>query len=347
MPVSRHPTRRRFLQTLGASSMLAAASRTALAAPYRQADTTWLAQCRFGVSSHWTAQSQPVGADDWLPFEQAVARFSVDRYLDQVAAAGADYVLFTSAHALQMLPAPCEAIDRVLPGRTTKRDLIGDLASACRARGLHFILYYNHSCNFGDDPEWEYAVGYHEHDKSRLTSNLLAIVRELGLRYGDRLEAWWFDSCSRLDPNDWQQKTGTEWYGYRFPWDEFADNAKAGFPGRLVTLRPGLMHHYVYSTHQDYEDGEASAPIAIPSSQFTQDHLQAHRWFCLDNPAWVHNRVATPLAAPIWHLPHILDYVQMCNNVKAPVTFNVDIDRTGLLSPDSLAMLREVRQKLA
>ena len=340
-------TRRDVLKGVAETALSAASGRSAFASAYKQADASWLANCHFGISSHWTAQSQPVGADDWLPFEQAVSQFSVERYLDQVTSAGAEYVLFTSVHALQMMPAPCAAIDRVMPGRTTKRDLIGDLADACHARGLRFILYYNHSCNFGDDPIWEYRVGYHEPDKSRLTANLLGIVRELSARYGERLDGWWFDSCSRLDPMDWQEKTGTEWHGFRFPWDEFADTAKTGHPGRLVTLRPGLMHHYVYSTHQDYEDGEAGAPIAVPSCQFTQEHLQGHRWICLDNAGWVHSKVMTPLMAPAWHKAHILDYVRTCNNVKVPVTFNVDIDRTGLLSPESLAMLREVKKKLA
>ena len=49
----------------------------------------------------------------------------------------------------------------------------------------------------------------------------------------------------------------------------------------------------------------------------------------------------------MWHFAHILDYVRTCNNVKVPVTFNVDIDRTGLLSPESLAMLREIKKKIA
>jgi hypothetical protein len=46
----------------------------------------------------------------------------------------------------------------------------------------------------------EYAVGYHAPDKSRLTGNLIAIVRELGERYGARMEGWWFDICFSLDP---------------------------------------------------------------------------------------------------------------------------------------------------
>jgi hypothetical protein len=33
--------------------------------------------------------------------------------------------------------------------------------------------------------------------------------------------------------------------------------------------------------------------------------------------------------------------------VKVPVTFNVDIDRTGMLSAESLAQLSELKKKLA
>ena len=145
-------TRRDLLQALGASALFAAANRGARAADYQQADTSWFAACSFGISTHWTAQSQPVGADDWLPFEEAVSRFSPTNYVDQIAGAGAQYVIFTSTHALQMLAAPCAAIDRIASQRTTARDLIGELADACRSRGLHLILYYNHSCNHGDDP---------------------------------------------------------------------------------------------------------------------------------------------------------------------------------------------------
>ena len=108
-----------------------------------------------------------------------------------------------------------------------------------------------------------------------------------------------------------------------------------------------MLSHYLYSTHQDYEAGEAGNLIAVPSAQFTTDHLQDHRWVCIDNPGWVHGKVRTPLAAPRFRLAAVLDYVRTCNKVKVPVTFNVDIDRTGKLSADSLAQLREVKKKLA
>ena len=339
-------TRREALKGLAAAALLGAARRPAFAAGYRPANTDWFANCRFGISTHWTAQSQPVGQDDWLPFSEAVDHFSATGYVDQAARAGAEYVIFTGAHALQMLPAPSVAIDRIAPGRTTKRDLIGELADACHSSGLRFILYYNHSCNNADDPAWEHAVGYHAADKSRLASNLLSILGELGARYGSRLDAWWFDSCFSLDPRGVYNSVTTDMHGFQFPWEDWTAAAKTGFADRLVALSSGMLTHFLYSTHQDYEGGEANDLIAVPTSRYTPDHLQAHRWVCLDNPAWVHDRAKTPLSAPRFTLPSVTDYVRTCNRASVPVTFNLDIDRTGQISPQSLALLRQVKQQL-
>ncbi len=342
----RRPVSRRAIVKTIAVAAAASSLRRAWGDTYRKADTEWFAACRFGISTHWTAQSQPVGEDDWLPFEEAVNRFDAKRYVQQAGDAGAQYILFTACHALQMLPAPCRAIDQIAPGRTTRRDLIGDLADACHARGMHFIVYYNHSCNHGDDPAWEYAVGYHAADKSRLARNLQAIVRELGERYGVRVEGWWFDSCYSLDPRGIYDSVTTDLHGFQFPWEEFVAAAKAGHAERLVSLSSGMLTHFLYSTHQDYEGGEANDLVAVPTSRLTPDGLQGHRWVCLDNPDWLHGRVKTPLAKPRFKLASVEDYVRSCHASRVPVTFNVDIDRTGTFSPESLELLRDLKGRL-
>ena len=167
------------------------------------------------------------------------------------------------------------------------------------------------------------------------------------MRYGSKVEAWWFDSCFSLDPRGVYNSVTTDMHGFQFPWGEWTEAAKAGFAARLVTLSSGMLTHFMYSTHQDYEGGEANDLVSVPSSQFTPDHLQGHRWVCLDNPAWVHHKVKTPLAPPRFRRESVADYVGTCNKSKVPVTFNVDIDRTGLLSPESLAFLRDVKGQLA
>jgi hypothetical protein len=315
-------------------------------ATYKRADTSWFAACPFGISTHWTALSQTIHPADWRPFPETVDNFNVERFIERIAAAGASYLIFTSAHALQQIAAPCEALDRVLPGRTTKRDMIGELARACEQNKLYFILYYNHSCNHGDDPAWEHAVGYHQPDKGRLVSNLTAILKEIGERYGERLKGFWFDSCASLDSHGpgWGDEIMPE--SYRFPWEAWSAAAKTGNPSRLVTLSPGMMRYYLYSTHQDYESGEANDLVAVPAAQYTPDGLQAHRWICLDNAEWVHNGYNKPLVAARFGLEHLAAYVKTAHRFSVPVTVNIDVDRNGELLPETLRLLRQVRERV-
>lgn len=92
------------------------------------ADTSWMAGS-VGVSTHWT--SHTVNADGTRPrYDDAVARFDVRAYADTLAEAGAQHCIFTLTHAEQYLPSPLAALDRILPGRTARRDLVGDLIAA-------------------------------------------------------------------------------------------------------------------------------------------------------------------------------------------------------------------------
>jgi hypothetical protein len=225
--------------------------------------------------------------------------------------------------------------------------MVGELARACRQRNVHFILYYNHSCNHGDDPAWEHAVGFHEPNQSRLMSNLLAIVRELGERHGELVKAWWFDSCSSLDQRGPRWSGAGMRYNFRVPWDDWVAAAKVGNASRLVTLSPGMMRYYLYTDHQDYEWGEANDLVAVPAAQFTPDGLQAHRWVCLDNPAWVHSGYNEPLVPSRFALEHLVKYVKTAHRYSVPVTFNIDVDRNGEFLPETIQLLKEVRNRMA
>jgi hypothetical protein len=283
----------------------------------------------------------------WLPFPEAVVKFDTSRFVGSLRDAGAKYLIFTATHALQMLPAPCREIEAILPGRTTKRDLIADLIKACDAAGLHFILYYNHSCNHGDDPAWETAVGYHAKDKTRLAENLCVIIRHISMTYGQGIKAYWFDSCFSLDGRGPIDTVTTDMGTFQFPWAEWVASAKAGFEGRLVTLSAGMLSYFLYSERQDYEAGEANDLVSAPSSQFTIDGVQSHRWICLDNPDWVHSRWVKPLASPRYRLANVIDYVRVARHFQVPVTFNLDIDQTGAMNSLSLDFLRNVAKQVS
>ncbi len=188
-------TRRSFLRTTAVGTAVALTGQCLFAdeekpfrSPYKRANTDWLAKCRFGVGVHWTAQTVPRSGPP-KSFQEAVREFDLDGFVKAVECTGADYVLFTAAHALQMLPAPNPVLDRILPGRTCKRDLIMDLADALAAKGKHLLVYYNHSCNHKDDPEWEQAVGYHAPNKEQFAQNIMDIVGHMGDRYKAKIKA--------------------------------------------------------------------------------------------------------------------------------------------------------------
>jgi hypothetical protein len=113
----------------------------AAADAYVRANTDWLAKLRYGIGVHWTAQSVPRQGSP-LPFQEAVDAFDLKGFVEQVRYAGAEYVLFTATHAMQKWPSPHPVIDRLLPGRTCRRDLIGELADALAAHGLPLLVYW-------------------------------------------------------------------------------------------------------------------------------------------------------------------------------------------------------------
>lgn len=308
---------------------------------YVRANTDWLAKCRYGIGVHWTAQTVPRhGAP--LPFQKAVDAFDVKKFVDQVVYAGADYLLFTAAHALQMLPAPHPVIEKILPGRTCKRDLIAELADALAAHGLPLIVYYNHSCNQAEDRPWEQAVGYHDRDKIRFAQNLLDIVGWMGERYKDKIKAWWFDSPYSLDLRGPHNSVTTDMTGFQFPWERFTIAAKLGYPARLVTYNAGVAQTFLYTTHQDYWAGELVNLKTPAKSRYLPNGLQWFGWTCIDYRGWVHTKLKSEISKPLYSDEEIVSYVRTCSAHHAPMTFNVGIYQDGTMAEASVEQLHRL-----
>jgi hypothetical protein len=339
--------RRRFITT-----MAAGATYTQLpllwakeSQSYCRANTDWLAKCRYGIGVHWTAETVPrVGQP--LPFQKAVEAFDVKRFIDALVYAGADYLLFTATHALQMLPAPNPTIDEILTGRTCKRDLLMELGDGLAARGKHLLVYYNHSCNGNDDPEWRKAVGYDGQDKNVLAKNLTAIVGWMGERYKDKIKAWWFDSPYSLDSRGPHNSVSTDMTGFQFPWERFTVAAKRGYPSRLVTYNSGIAETFLYTTHQDYWSGELVDLKTPAKARYLNNGLQWFGWTCLEDRAWAHYRSNTEIPKPLYSDEEVIAYVRTCNSHQAPMTFNVGIYQDGTMAPASVEQLHRVRSAL-
>ncbi|MHB8952334.1 MAG: alpha-L-fucosidase [Pirellulaceae bacterium] len=340
--------RRKFLGALATASTALAGAGLIGDEPestYVRANTDWLARCRYGVGVHWTAQSVPRTGPP-QHFQKAVEDFDVRRFVDALVFAGADYLLFTAAHALQMLPAPHPVIEKLLPRRTCQRDLIGELADALDAQGMPLLVYYNHSCNAAQDSAWEKAVGYHAPDKRRFAANLQEIIGWMGEQYKDKIKAWWFDSPYSLDPRGPHNSVTTEMAGFQFPWERFTVAAKLGSPSRLVTYNAGVNETFLYTMHQDYWAGEMVDLTQVPTARFLPNGLQWFGWTCQEDRGWVHTHRDKEIPPPLYSDEELISFLELCHRHQAPMTFNVGIYQDGTLAPASIEQLHRVHLAL-
>ena len=309
---------------------------------YTKGDIDWMRGSP-GISVHWTSHSCPLeGAP--LPYADAVARFDADRFADAIKNAGAAHLIFTTTHAEHYWAAPNPAVDDVLPGRTCRRDLLGELCECCRARGIRVIFYYNHSCNGSDDPPWRKALGYDHGPFNTMAANLCAILKYAARRYGDLLDGWWFDSCYSMDARGPENSVTTDFGTWQFPWEELAAAAKCGNRRRVLSFNSGIAQSFNYTEHQDYYAGETLILNDESAFRETPAGLQPHFWGCIDNRFWLHNQPDTPFASPLYTDDELRKFIYTHTHAGATVTINLEIDQNGIMNPESLAQLTRINK---
>jgi hypothetical protein len=308
-----------------------------------RADTAWLRAACFGVMVHWTSESMPLHGDR-VPYADAVEAFDVEAFADRMHRTGAGFVVFTTSHVRQFFPAPLAALDRVLPGRTTRRDLVGDLADALGRRGLRLMFYY-HLGTSGDEA-WLEASGFREADSARFFATWQAIIGEAGERYRERLAGWWFDDGA------------TTYYPRNPPWEALARAAKAGFPGRLVCFNPWELASP--TEFQDFFAGEGfhepqgfgrllvrGGDGRYPSGV----HAGLQATACLVTESdWVHTRRDAPpgtaRAQPRWTEAQLRDLLrEFAAHGNVPI-FNLEITQDGMVSDQTVDLLAAAARHL-
>ena len=313
--------------------------RAALAA---RADVRWMARETFGVGFHWTKRTMP-RTGRAKSYDQAAADFDVERFADQVASTGASFVVLTTSHSDQYIPAPIKALDQILPGRTTKRDLIADLIAALGKRQMKLFLYYH----LGpiEDPAWSTATHMWDSDSTRFFSNWRAIIGEMGTRYGKGLAGWWFDD-------------GLGNYYYRSPdWAALQQATKSGNPQRAVCFNS--WSGASATEFQDYYCGEEVAPGGLNEFLNTDGSLggtlqkggdgrilkgqfaglQSSAMFVVESD-WVHTKRDSEVADPKWTPQSLAKTMAALKAHGTAPILNMLIYQDGTIAPKSLELVR-------
>jgi hypothetical protein len=312
-----------------------------------RSDVRWMGNERLGLAFTWSKRTMPrMGPQQ--RYADAVAAFPVDRFADEVASTGATFVVFGTAHSDQYIPGPNVALDAILPGRTAQRDLIADLIAALGKRHIRLFLYYH----LGpiEDPAWSRATHMWDSDPSRFFRNWIAIVSDMGRRYGAGLAGWWFDD-------------GLFNYYYRSPdWAELDRAAKTGNPGRAVCFNS--WNGASATEFQDYYCGEETVPGGLNDAlnhdgsfngllrqdgdgRFNRGQfagLQSAAMFALEGE-WVHTRRDAAAAAPRRSAAALATTLEALHRYRVAPMVSLLIYQDGTIPPASLATVREAAKR--
>lgn len=288
-----------------------------------RANSEWLIKAGYGVMFHWTSQSiNPDGSHK--SFKEAVNSFDVAKFANMVEETGAGYVIFTIGHAEQYCPAPIKSWEKCHPGKTTQRDLIGEIATALNAKNIRLICYM-HSLG---------TARFKLDDNKTFLANFKTILNEFGSRYKEKLAGYWFD-C-------WYQIAE----GYPdVPFEEFFNATKVGNKDRIITLNSWIYPSV--SPWQDYWAGEVASPVAIPENGSMKDGPAPdlrYQALLIMEPYWVQERAEMP--DPRFTSSELCQYIRNCNNNGGAVTINLGIYQDGTVGEKALKVMKEVRQQI-
>jgi hypothetical protein len=297
-----------------------------------RASTAWLSQAKYGVMFQWGQWGYPKHGPA-KPWPKMIDDFDVPRFVSMVEQTGAGYVIWSATWRTYYFPAPIKAIERILPGRTAERDLIGELADALGKKGIKLILYYHEG---HPDAAWWRRNWVSSDDKQKFCDNLCAVLDEAGARYGPRLAGWMFDDGMLY---------------YPAPFERIGKAAKAGNPARLISYNPWVLPRL--TDFQDFYFGEGfhgNTSTALGSagifSSGAQQGLLAHGSFTLDGPDWGIYKPETKITGPFFTPDHAAEMVKDASARGQVLSFNLLMYEDGNVNPKSLDVMRAVRKAI-
>lgn len=289
-----------------------------------------LTDAGYGIMFHWTSQSvQPDGTIK--KFEDAVNDFDVEQFTNMVDDMGAGYVIFTIGHAESYCPAPIKSWENIHVGKTTKRDLIAEMAESLNKKGIGLLCYINGPLAF----EFDTKKTPTEAEKQAFVTNFKEILTEMGNRYQDQIAGYWFDSWYQIF-QDFQN----------VPFEAFYKATKIGYKDRITCLNSWI--YPAVTPWQDYWAGEIASPIELPKNGFMQNgpvpDIPYHALLTMEKYMWVQQKAVVP--EPKYNAGELTEYIQNCMKNGGIVTINLGIYQNGKVGEKALQVMKDVKKQI-
>src|ERR1022692_5138752 len=155
---------------------------------------------KYGFFVHYvwggTAYSATVNPDGSVPagLDELADRFDAARFADDLHSMEVEYVLFTAWHANMNCLWPSPKMNHWLPGHASRRDVLRDMITAVRAKGIRVLLYTHPSDGHDLTAAEQSATGWGPtFDYAKWNDFINDIYGDLISRYGNDIEGIYID----------------------------------------------------------------------------------------------------------------------------------------------------------
>ena len=172
-------------------------------APHQTSNPASFTDMHLGLFAHYMYVGKPYqwGATEWADgtmaksLDELADNLDVEDFAATAAAMRAQYVIFTTWHANMNVLYPSVVMKRHLPGHCSRRDAVGDLIQALKARNIRTVLYI-HPSDAGPDftREDQDRVGWNDGAPFRRWNDFInEVVAEVVDRYGKDVSGYYID----------------------------------------------------------------------------------------------------------------------------------------------------------
>jgi len=316
-----------------ASGFLAAQDEQSLRDSHRR--SAWLADGSYGLMIHYLVYPKGKTLEEIsTDLNRLVDQFDLSGFMKQFDASGADWLIFTIGQNSGYYCSPNEYLDRRLPGRTSRRDLLMEIAREVKKRpGKHFVAYLPSEVGSPSAAAMNglrNVFGWPPTD-STFRKNYCEFIRDYSVKLGKLCDGWWYDGATKIV--DVPERFGD--------FSDWLAASRAGNPDAVVAFNAGPSAGAA-TAKEDYIAGETFELPAelVPAGQYVDD-VQYHALLPIDSRF-------TGSYAHHYSDRYLFDWFFKVKAAKGAVTFNVPTDlMTGIVNPATIEQLQRLHAALA
>ena len=303
----------------------------------------WMQKGPFGIMVHFIKETMPKEGEVLTDWNKIIDRFDVKRLCDDIVSTGAKWLIFTFGQNNGYYCSPNAELERLIPGRCSRRDLMRELCENLTARDIRVIAYLPSEVD-GQKEEMRAALGWDLDpvDKSVFQERYRKIIGAWSVSLGKLLSGWWFDGCYNAQDKPFLRTR--EWSNRRFDINEWLASVKAGNPESVVAMNTGANNFELLFPYLDYLAGETNDLKTVPQGPlYNGAQWQALTYLdCL----WGHVKVVGPIKPPRFSDEELFAWILACHIRGGAVTLNIGIYQDSTLAEATLAQVRRLGQRM-